>query len=168
MGLADDLLKQANHLATKEKRRPQQASLRRAISTAYYALFHLLSSEASDKLIPHNPAKLVKFARRALAHTDMKNAAKGISQTPLGRPYNEVLTAPIPPSLVSVARAFVDLQEERHAADYDLCKTFDRYQVLALVKRAEDAFRDWNTVCATREASVFLTMLSLWKPLSNR
>lgn len=39
MSLHADLLKQARHLATKERRRPSQASLRRAISAAYYALF---------------------------------------------------------------------------------------------------------------------------------
>ena len=42
MPLHGDLLEQAEHLARREKQRPKQASLRRAISTAYYALFHLL------------------------------------------------------------------------------------------------------------------------------
>ena len=40
--LHDDLLAQARHLATRERRRPKQASLRRAVSAAYYALFHYL------------------------------------------------------------------------------------------------------------------------------
>lgn len=47
MGLADDLLQQADHLATYEGVTPSQASLRRALSTAYYALFHLLIEEAA-------------------------------------------------------------------------------------------------------------------------
>lgn len=42
----DDLLHQADHLARWDRRRPKQASLRRAVSTAYYALFHLLISTA--------------------------------------------------------------------------------------------------------------------------
>ena len=42
MALADDLLEQAQHLAMRDPKRPRQASLRRAVSTAYYALFHLL------------------------------------------------------------------------------------------------------------------------------
>lgn len=45
MPLPDDLLEQARHLANGERRRPKQASLRRAVSTAYYALFHLLIQE---------------------------------------------------------------------------------------------------------------------------
>jgi len=46
MRLPEGLLEQAQHLVKREHKRPKQASLRRAISTAYYALFHLLISEA--------------------------------------------------------------------------------------------------------------------------
>ena len=46
MAFADDLLEQAYHLANRESGDPKQASLRRAVSTAYYALFHLLIDEA--------------------------------------------------------------------------------------------------------------------------
>jgi len=42
MSLAADLLEQAAHLASRERGRPRQVSLRRAISTAYYSLFHLV------------------------------------------------------------------------------------------------------------------------------
>jgi uncharacterized protein (UPF0332 family) len=45
MPYCDDLLEQALHLAKREKKKPRQASLRRAVSTAYYALFHLLIHE---------------------------------------------------------------------------------------------------------------------------
>ena len=48
MTLANDLPAQAKHLASRERGRPRQASLRRAASAAYYALFHLLIREASQ------------------------------------------------------------------------------------------------------------------------
>jgi hypothetical protein len=51
MSLATDLLEQARHLLRRERRRPRQASLRRAISAAYYALFHLLIEEATGALV---------------------------------------------------------------------------------------------------------------------
>ena len=51
MRLANDYLEQARHLATRERTRPKQASLRRAVSVAYYALFHLLCDEASNVLV---------------------------------------------------------------------------------------------------------------------
>ena len=46
MAYADDLLDLAVRLANLEPANPRQACLRRAASTAYYALFHLLISEA--------------------------------------------------------------------------------------------------------------------------
>jgi hypothetical protein len=47
MSLHSDLLDQAERLATLDPRRPKQVNLRRAVSAVYYALFHLLTSEAS-------------------------------------------------------------------------------------------------------------------------
>ena len=46
MPFPDHLLEQARLLANLDKKRPRQASLRRAVSTAYYALFHLLTDAA--------------------------------------------------------------------------------------------------------------------------
>ena len=46
MSFADDLLEQSYHLLNKDGENPKEASLRRAVSTAYYALFHLLIDEA--------------------------------------------------------------------------------------------------------------------------
>ena len=45
MAFADDLLKDAYHLAARGGNNPKQSSLRRAVSTAYYALFHLLIAD---------------------------------------------------------------------------------------------------------------------------
>ncbi len=49
MALAQDLLEQAQHLAVYEGSNPSQAALRRSISTAYYALFHLLVEDAAQR-----------------------------------------------------------------------------------------------------------------------
>ncbi len=43
MSLHADLLDPAEQLAQLDPRRPKQANLRRAVSSAYYALFHLLA-----------------------------------------------------------------------------------------------------------------------------
>jgi hypothetical protein len=42
VSLASDLLDQASTLAELDPMKPKQASLRRAISAAYYLVFHLL------------------------------------------------------------------------------------------------------------------------------
>ena len=41
-----DLLDQAVSLAKLDAKKPKQANLRRAVSSTYYALFHLLVDEA--------------------------------------------------------------------------------------------------------------------------
>jgi hypothetical protein len=74
MSLASDLLEQAQHLSRRERRRPRQASLRRAISTAYYALFHLLIDDATSTLVSRAELR-ARFAR-AFDHGDMKNASR--------------------------------------------------------------------------------------------
>jgi uncharacterized protein (UPF0332 family) len=51
MAFADDLLEQAYHLANRDRENPKQASLRRAVSTAYYALYHLLIDEAVSQMV---------------------------------------------------------------------------------------------------------------------
>lgn len=42
----DDLLRQAERLAKLDPKRPRQANLRRAVSSAYYALFHFLVDQS--------------------------------------------------------------------------------------------------------------------------
>lgn len=168
MSLAKDLLRQARHLATKEKGPPEQASLRRAMSTAYYAVFHLLSVEASTLVCPTQPIGIGKHVQRALTHSDMKNACRGISQPTLGRPYVLLISEGVLPELVEIAQSFVVLQDERHSADYDTNRSFGRGDALAHVALAEQVFSKWATVRGTPQANVFLMMLFFWKPLAAR
>jgi hypothetical protein len=74
----DDLLRQAFHLVHKEPRKPKQASLRRGVSTAYYALFHLLISEA---VANWNRVSLRAALGRAVDHGMMKAASNRIQDT---------------------------------------------------------------------------------------
>src|ERR1700735_3811250 len=76
MPFADDLLEQAHHLATREEGEPKQASLRRAVSTAYYALFHLLIDEAVSQWS-------VERQRSILARTFDHGKMKGICDSVL-------------------------------------------------------------------------------------
>jgi hypothetical protein len=73
MGLAQDLLQQADHLAAYEGANPSQASLRRAVSTAYYALFHLLVEEAGQRWSGSSEART--GMERAFQHGPMKNTS---------------------------------------------------------------------------------------------
>jgi hypothetical protein len=74
----EDLLAQAAILATLDAKKPKQANLRRAISSVYYAVFHLLVDEACRIQIGahHNQAPFRQVLGRAFAHSVMSDACK--------------------------------------------------------------------------------------------
>jgi uncharacterized protein (UPF0332 family) len=129
-GLAVDLLATARRLARANPKKPRQADLRRAVSTAYYALFHALAQTFADLFVGTGAAGsdgAWTQTYRALEHGFAKNAcaqAVGLS---------------FPVDIVNVADQFVLLQEERHSADYDPDVRYTRAQTLQLIQDAESA-----------------------------
>ena len=68
---------------------------------------------------------------------------------------------PLETELRNVAYAFVQLQEARHSADYDVATPLDKTDVLQKISLAEKAFSDWESVKSGPNASVFLAALLL-------
>jgi hypothetical protein len=159
MALHDDLLEQAQHLASREPRRLRQASLRRAVSVAYYALFHLLAAEGVRRFLPASPVHLREQVRRSYEHGHMKTVCDQFSKPQPSGAFAALLTLPIEPELCSVAEAFIALQQARHDADYNLTATFNRIEVLQQVKRTRQVFADWRTIRSSENATVFLAAL---------
>jgi uncharacterized protein (UPF0332 family) len=136
--LSSDLLKQARDLAFHERRRPKDASVRRSISTAYYALFHFLLDEASRIVIgrTQKDKPLRDLLCRCFQHRSMKDACKRIYELSANSvvasksvyaPFAKPL-ATHSKDLQTIAKTFQDLQEHRHRADYDLRKPYTRIQ----------------------------------------
>jgi|SRR5579862_1447929 len=161
MPLAEHLLEQANHLANRERKKPRQASLRRAISTSYYALFHLLVTEATLnwKRIDQR-ALLARF----FDHGKMKNA----SDKQRGECDRFINAQPIPAPgpdldcmkhLRVVSWAFSQCQQHRHTADYDNSKQWTRTEAIAIIDQVAAAFQSWRTVRKHRFAQAYLISL---------
>jgi uncharacterized protein (UPF0332 family) len=166
MTLASDLLAQAKHLASRERGRPRQASLRRAASAAYYALFHLLIREASRRLV--RDTRMQGIVSRVFIHTEMSKASRSFSGGTLPQKYVGVIGGqPLPLALRNVANAFVELQQARHEADYNVAKSFSRAEVRSLIDQAEQAFQDWQTVRRTTAGRLYLVCLLLWERLDK-
>ena len=166
MSLHRDLLEQARHLANRERTRPRQASLRRAISASYYALFHLLIYEGQTKLI--TPGMARERVARAFEHRDMKNLSREFATPAISAGQLDVLTGglTIPNELQRVAATFVELQEARHEADYNVNTRFVRSEVNNLVDRTQGAFADWTAIRGNPVASHYLAALlfgAKWK-----
>jgi uncharacterized protein (UPF0332 family) len=160
VALAEDLLAQAHHLAALDRGRPKQANLRRAVSSAYYAVFHLLVANAVLKFIPKRPTGLIPRVSRAFLHGEMKQACVAFKRRPLGDLLQPLLGTTVSSELHSVAIDFVDLQEARHSADYDTAAVFSRASTLAILLKAESVFSNWQVVEGPDEATVFLAALA--------
>src|SRR5579862_3028447 len=115
MAIAEDLLVLADRLAHPERDEPEQASFRRAISTAYYALFHLLVQEAAQIWSSSSSARV--GLERRFEHRVMKEVSRSVSKGAWKGWTTPAI--PVPGELRSVAGALVDLQDARHQADYD-------------------------------------------------
>lgn len=161
MSLHDDLLRQARQLAVKEPRRPLQASLRRAVSASYYALFHLLVDDATRLMLAGRDRTALRHClARAFGHAAMRQVAQQFSNDSVSPKLSPGLDGrALQPELLRVAGALVELQEARHKADYDTARRFTRREVLDFVERAEQAFADWHGVRGSIQADTFLTGL---------
>ena len=131
-----DFIATARLLATSSKSKPSQVHLRRAVSTACYALFHTLARNGADLLIDGPNSDRSKHAwqqvYRALEHGAAKNACQ-----------NRGIVSRFPKPIESFADLFVIMQIKRRDADYDPTKRYTRSEVLqdiADVETATNAF----------------------------
>lgn len=167
MSLAEDLLAHARFLADLNAGSTTQASIRRSISAAYYAVFHLLAAEVAAQVSPEFPTGLRERTQRALLHTQMRKVARAFSQAAGRRakdmPDDIELPDPVSNKLASIAAGFEELQDARHTADYDVLVRFESTDALTLVQRAENIFLDWKTERNSRNAPVFLAAMIFGK-----
>lgn len=138
------------------------APLRRAVSTAYYAVFHLLTEAASDLYVAAG-SPFAGAIRRCHDHEPMKVVSGMFSMGKLPKLFFGSGGSPISEELKTVAKAFVELQIERHTADYDQPNPIPLAKAEMLVAQAERAFEAWEKVKNTDEARLFLASFLLHK-----
>jgi hypothetical protein len=154
------LLDQAERLAETGVGRPRQTDLRRAVSTAYYALFHLLTQDGA-RHISTNP-ELQPLVARAFGHGEMKQVSDLFARNRLPDHLSRLVPV-MPADLQVVADAFFQLQEARHRADYDIRpdRGFRREEARTQIRRAREAFEAWQRVREDPAAEVYLLALLL-------
>jgi hypothetical protein len=159
MAFPDDLLELAQQLTDLHPEKPHQASLRRAVSTAYYALFHLLISEATVNWArPDLRARL----GRCFDHGPMKNASK-ITVAQVNRDAKGNLLAgsekTVALHLRTVANAFIQAQQRRNDADYKMDKEWKPIEVATHIASVTEAFETWNVIREDPAAQAYLVSL---------
>jgi hypothetical protein len=150
----DELLQQAKELVHKNPNTPTQADLRRSVSSAYYALFHLLIFEAC--LNWSNDISRPGLARM-FDHGVMKKVSKKVTDA------NKMPYAGEDPAVVdklrSFAGLFVQLQEQRHEADYNIKDAWTLTQSLKEVLAANRAFVTWQEIRTGKISQDYLVSL---------
>lgn len=107
MSLASELLDLADHLSTRERRRPRQASLRRSVSTSYYALFHLLTAESAGLIGSSMAPGAIRKMQRWFEHGEMKKVCGMFSAADAPKQITSILGSPVSADLQTVAQAFI-------------------------------------------------------------
>lgn len=114
-----------------------QTELRRAISCAYYAMFHTLTASNANTLVGASPADQQRWtwqqAYRAADHRPTRNK---ISRASLGGRF--------PVAIRNFGEVFADAQQARHAADYNPHRIFSPTDATELIDRVETAITAFN------------------------
>ena len=135
-----DFILTARDLAESAGRgRPRESNLRRAVSTAYYALFHCLAECCANMLAGSTPAgrsqRAWRQTYRALQHSTARNRCR-----------RQDIIERFPNEIQEFAKVFVDMQSLRHSADYDPDATFHKSNVVQGITDAEDIINLFNSV----------------------
>lgn len=159
-----ELVAHARELVAGHLARPGGTSgdvaLRRALSSAYHGLFHQLTTAGSMPFAAGGEP--LRFqAARAFSHTAMRKVCDAYVRWPT-RPFPAALQHLNPGApdkrLAAVAYASAQLQEGRHAADYDLSTAISAQYAAGLVRLAETALADFDAVQSLPETTVFLSL----------
>lgn len=149
-----DLLAAARILAlADEQGAPRQANLRRAVGTAYYALFCCLARCVADSLVGKTKGRRSerawRQAYRSLEHGEAKHKFKSGSALGAFRQNCRLF-----------AVLFSAMQTRRHDADYDPAIKFRRAEVLLDIQRIERAIELFGKVPARdrRDFAVYAVM----------
>ena len=122
---------------TRSSRRPRQADLKRAVSTAYYAVFHELCRTVADLMIGTSGSDRSlpawRQAYRSVDHSFAKSQCR-----------KRTVMAKFPKDIEDFGNLFVDLQDDRHRADYDPAAIFTLSDVEGAIDAAEDAIRGFR------------------------
>ncbi len=153
-----DLIRTAKSLlsSARTRGRPKQACLHRAVSTAYYALFHALCKLCADSLVGRTHAARSQPAwiqtYRAVEHGFCKNQCQ-----------NGLTRDAFPLEVRHFCEAFILLQKKRHLADYDPTIRFalsEVYEDISMAEGAIDALQGLKS--ADKKA------LAIWMLLKQR
>jgi len=141
---------------------PNQAQLRRAVSTAYYALFHKVVRAAAARFTGPGQEQSGAYAilYRSFDHGHMKRMCEELQLSTL----KDRIKGPLHRDTVSqdtrdFAGMFPDLQDTRHLTDYDPTVRFLSSDVTSLINATQDAIEAFDRIPADEQADVLALLM---------
>ena len=120
--------------------RPRSVWLRRAASSAYYAVFHGFGLAIAEQLLAGGSQVDRLRLTRSLDHHALREVCQWVTAAPgAGKQHVRAIVSLIQgdPATRQVAGITFRLQETRHLADYDHLAAFDKASVLSYVAQAD-------------------------------
>ena len=124
--------------------RPRQIDLRRAVSAAYYGLFHFCMSAVADAFVGATRHATDRYALvyRGVDHRTLKDVcAEARKQTPSARYALYAPPSGFGADIQAFATAAIELQEQRIAADYDPQRRLRASDAKLLIATARNAIQ---------------------------
>lgn len=142
---SDHLIEQAKQLIVPPPAGPpRQVDVRRAISAAYYAVFHAVLAAAADQIIGVTKRSDPHYALvyRAIDHKGLRVLCNLAKQPKMPEPYPNYLPRNgLGRDLAAFATAVIELQDKRNTADYDPSVRLKTVDALASIRAVEAALR---------------------------
>ena len=160
MILSEDLLQHAIRLlGNQDQPSDRELDLRRAVSAAYYALFHAIYGDAARLVAPHVSEKVQQRIQRWFEHAQIRILCGRLIKPQLDQPLADLINPAPSPDLRFIAKSFIKLQGVRHAADYDTSYSIDWDEARLTIEIAVRALGAWRQLQGTSEANIFVLSL---------
>jgi hypothetical protein len=158
----DHLFEQAERLvAPPPAGPPRQVDLRRAISAAYYGLFHFCLTAAADEFVGVTQRVTSRYALvyRSIDHKALKDLCVETKKQPPPAKYVPYFpTGGFDPNIQAFSQAAIELQEKRHRADYNPQPRFRTSDAKLAISTARSAVHRFQTA-KKEHRKAFLTLL---------
>jgi uncharacterized protein (UPF0332 family) len=138
------------------------AGVRRALSSAYYALFHDVVRAATNQFLGSDRKGSAGYAiiYRAFSHTRMKKVFGDLNRAQLSPRYQQVLgRKSVSSDLRQFAKVFLEAQDKRNFADYDPDAKFSAAEVGSLIVDVENALGIFEKSAADERIDILALLL---------
>lgn len=140
---------------------PRQVDLRRAISAAYYAVFHFVLTAAADEFVgvTKKTTRRYTLVYRSIDHRALRDLCSEAKKPQLTAKYGKYAPSNgFGPNIQAFASAVLELQEKRHSADYDPSSRVKTSDVRLAIATARSAIRRFERASPGRRGA-FLALL---------